>query len=117
MDRLTRAIPKVVRRMKQEYPKGQNIASAESIFEQVIAGLEKSERPKTEEPATQSDTPAKTKQQLRNEKQASWNSMPADQQEAVHTIVRGRLPKSDVNSVGYQIMLLDEAARHQGFSS
>ena len=111
LDCLQRAIPKVVRRMKQEYPNGQNIASAESIFEQVLASIDKPDRETASTPELQSADQSKAKHQRKMEKQAIWDSLSQSQQDAIHRIVRERLPMSDVNSVGYQIMLLDEAAR------
>ncbi|MEM7477258.1 MAG: hypothetical protein AAF483_19920 [Planctomycetota bacterium] len=108
LERLFEVLPKLVRRMKSEFPKGMSILAATNILEQLLA-VPKNHR--DSEHSVEADEPRPLeKKQRRLELQKQWDSLSALQQVEAEKIVTSRLGKRK-HSTGFQLMLLHEADR------
>ncbi|MEL7499736.1 MAG: hypothetical protein AAFN77_19190 [Planctomycetota bacterium] len=108
LDELNRQLPKLVRRMKQEFPTGATIMAAGNILLQLLASQKR-----TCSPATMTDDLAPSNQDKRDRRQqldAHWATLSDDQRSQVKQVVIARLGNKS-QTTGFQLMLLHEAYR------
>ncbi|MEL7496563.1 MAG: hypothetical protein AAFN77_03070 [Planctomycetota bacterium] len=107
LSRLQEVLPKLVRRMKSEFPKGNSVLAALTILEQLLA--DRKTTPSKPSPADPQPSPVDRKRG-RAELESKWASLTTQQQTQVTNIVVARLGKQS-DSTGFRLMALHEANR------